>query len=109
MADRESFVTRCIRPGAPGTRKLLLKHGTDLVCVRYRETADGTMRATTVELVIDRRPTKRPNRLVRIYRNETELIKELSKGGATWDPATRCWRVHAHLVKRLGLQHRVVG
>lgn len=109
MAERESFVTRCIRPGAPGTRKLLLKYGTDLVCVRYRETIDGRMRATTVELVIDRRPTKRINRLVRIHRSETALLKELRQAGSTLDPATACWVVPATLVKRLRLQKRVVG
>lgn len=109
MPDRASFVTRCIRPGAAGTLKLLLKHGTDLVCVRYRESADGAMRMTTVELVVDRRPTARLHCLVAVRWDESDLRKRLSQEGATWDPTRRCWIVQPSLVKRLKLQSRVIG
>ena len=59
-----SPVKRTLRAGAPGTQRLLPRYGADLVCVRYRENNAGTEKYTTVELIIDRRPT--PTTLVRI-------------------------------------------
>jgi hypothetical protein len=45
-------VIKRLAPGAPGTRRLQDRYCDALVCVRYRETADGRARFTSVELVV---------------------------------------------------------
>lgn len=52
--SRESWhVAKTIKPGHRGAVKLSRLYGEKLVCVRYRENADGTTRSTTVELIVD--------------------------------------------------------
>jgi len=52
-------VTRSLRPGQPGTLKLMRLYGRGLLCVRYREDARGQTRYTTVEIVVDQSPVAR--------------------------------------------------
>lgn len=102
-------VKRTLRAGAPGTQRLQLEHGSALVCVRYRENAAGTERYTTVELLIDRRPS--PTCLVRLAVDvrETRLQQRLREQGATWDGPRRCWLIQLRKVRRMKLMDRVLG
>lgn len=104
-----SQVKRTLRAGALGTQRLLLQYGTDLVCVRYRENDAGTERYTTVELIIDRRPT--PTTLVRIAVDwrETQLHRQLRDHGAQWDARRRWWLVQLRVARRLKLLNRILG
>ena len=43
-----------MRPGQPGTKRLLAKYGKSLVCVRYRYDEQAKHRIKTVELIADR-------------------------------------------------------
>jgi hypothetical protein len=45
-----------LRPGMPGTKKLLARYGARLVCVRYLYDEARGRRLKTVELVIDEAP-----------------------------------------------------
>jgi hypothetical protein len=55
-----------LRPGAPGTRKLVEKYGERLLRVRYVYDAEARRRLKTVELVIEAVPwepkARRPRR-----------------------------------------------
>ena len=104
-----TFVRRSLRPGAPGTRRLRLLHGRDLVCVRYRESADGSLRLTTVELIVDRRMAPGcPVRLA-VAGSEKALNDALHAQGARWDAALECWVTTLRVARRLKLQARVLG
>jgi hypothetical protein len=104
-----TIVKRSLRPGAPGTRRLALLHGRDLVCVRYRETTDGSMRLTTVELVVERRMA--PGCLVRVAVDgwEKALQAELKARGARWNSELACWLTTLNVARSLKLQDRILG
>ncbi len=108
MPHNGSHVTRSLRPGQAGTRKLLRAYGPRLVCVRYRESADGRLRFTTVEIEVDRRPA--PDALVRValHWDEATLRAQLSAAGGHWEPDRRCWLAPLWVVRRLKLQGRIV-
>lgn len=44
---------RKLKPGQPGTKRLLEQYGEQLVCVRYRYDAGAGKRVKTVEIVIE--------------------------------------------------------
>jgi hypothetical protein len=49
-------VKRKMKPGDPGTLKLLQQYGDKLICVRYRYDKIQHKRQTTVELLVDEQP-----------------------------------------------------
>lgn len=113
-AHARTEARKTLHPGDRGTRKLLKRHGDDLVCVRYRYDAAGQTRLTTVELVVDRAPLKRPRRLppsavvsVKAEAWEKPLHERLKKAGARWDPALRLWRMRYDTAFALGLGRRI--
>jgi hypothetical protein len=79
-----------LRPGMPGTKRLLARYGERLVCVRYLYDDARNRRLKTVELVIEEAPwhgrARRPRRNdhdlvgVRIARNETALRSAVKQG-----------------------------
>ena len=92
-----------LRPGQPGTKKLLARYGDRLVCVRYLyDTASG-QRLKTVELVVDsvkwrpkeRKPRMRPTDLVgvRVQYNEMDVRRAIKLAGGIWRPRQRLWEV----------------
>jgi hypothetical protein len=92
------------------------------LCVRYRRSADGSHRYTTVELIVDCMPIKPDKNYgdidasrardrvvgVRIRYEETQLRSVARANGATWDGTARLWRMPLRAAKRLGLAERVV-
>jgi len=71
-----------LRPGAPGTKRLLEQYGDALVCVRYRLDTRLNRRLTTVELIVDDRPKKpEKNRLATrlLRRNRTAPARQGSR------------------------------
>lgn len=108
-----SKVIKRLQPGAGGTRRLQQRYGKELVCVRYRESADGDTRTTTVEIVIERRrnlqhtPAK-AEQLVRINFGESELREKVKAAGGRWDPKLKLWRLPSPAVQALRLKSRVV-
>ncbi|MDY6921765.1 MAG: hypothetical protein SV765_16320 [Pseudomonadota bacterium] len=51
-------VTKTLRPGDSGTKRLKQRYGDRLVCVRYRKDAGRQRRYTTVELIVDEAPVR---------------------------------------------------
>jgi hypothetical protein len=100
-------VMRSMRPGSPGTRRLTLRHGASLVCVRYRENEAGTVRYTTVELVVDTRPANARQVRLAVAWQEHALRAELRTIGARWDPSGKTWIVKLRDARRLKLLNRI--
>ena len=107
-----------LRPGMPGTKKLLARYGERLVCVRYLYDEARGRRLKTVELVIDEAPwrgrPRRPRRNdhdlvgVRIAWDDTELRIAVKKAGAICRPRQKLWEISWDAVRALGIGHRVV-
>jgi hypothetical protein len=117
-------VRRTLRPGDPGTHKLVERFGAHLVCVRYRYDPDTRIRMTTVELVVDtalaeprrsrRKPAPAPPATVAVVRlrigyHETELRALVKAAGGRWMPEQKVWELLEAEARQLGLEHRIVG
>ena len=116
-------VRQTLRPGDPGTKKLVERYGDRLLCVRYRYDAAGETRYTTVELVVDAakrvarapRPTARPPLDpdpmvgVRIFFREAELRERAKAAGAIWRPRHKLWEMPWRTARALGLAARIVS
>ncbi|MBI5898499.1 MAG: hypothetical protein HZB40_04680 [Rhodocyclales bacterium] len=102
------MVLKKLAPTAAGARRLAARFGDALVCVRYREDADGGRRLTTVELVVDTRPLPPGELLVHVAFEEAELRTKVKEAGGTWDAKHRLWRLPRATVRKLKLTGRVV-
>jgi hypothetical protein len=105
-------VAKTLWPGQDGTIKLARRYGHALVCVRYRHDAEGRMRYTTVELIVDEAPIQR--RLserkmvgVRIAWGEEHLSARAKALGAKWDRNARLWRMSLKVARALGFTDRI--
>ena len=110
-------VVKTISPSQAGALKLARQFEHTLVCVRYRHNADGKIRYTTVELVVDqapirRRRSKNPNSTeivgLQVPAAESLITRHIRANGGQWDNATHLWRLPRSTAKRLGLLGRVV-
>jgi len=108
-------VRKTLRPGDRGTKKLVKRHGDDLVCVRYLYDERAGVRLTTVELVVQRARWKPPRRIpdsalvsVRLEPWERSLQERLRKAGARWDPRLRLWRMRYDKAVELRIRRRLV-
>jgi len=108
-------IRRKILPGQPGTKKLVEKYGTDLVCVRYRYDAKRKRKIKTVELVVDEgyweaNPDRIPaNKIlyVRVDYGETYLQKLVRSVGGRWNKNKKLWELPYREVANLGLMDRI--
>lgn len=102
-------VRRTLRPGDPGTQKLLERFGDQLICVRYRYDSATNLRMTTVELAVGtgllapRRP-RSPRRSgasasepvhVRVAYDELDLRRRVKEAGGHWLPDRKLWEFRA--------------
>jgi hypothetical protein len=107
-----------LRPGQPGTRKLVARHGERLVRVRYLYDAAGGRRLKTVELVVESVPwttrarsaRRRDDDVVyaRIAYHEADLRARAKRLGAIWRQAQKLWEITYRDSKRLGIEDRIV-
>src|SRR3972149_3828677 len=107
-----------LRPGMPGTKKLLARYGERLVCGRYLYDEARSRRPKTVELVIDeaswrgrpRRPRRNDDDLVRVRVawDETDLRIAVKKAGGIWRPRHKLWEISWNAVRTLGIENRVI-
>lgn len=105
-------VGKSMRPGQPGTRRLLQRYGAHLLQVRHRYDWTGLYRYTTVELMVDVVPVTHGPCLtarygVRLKSNESTLLAQARGLGARWEPTLLCWTLPGKAVQTLGLAHRV--
>lgn len=106
------------RAGSPGTKKLLSRYGSDLICVRYRYDAAMHERVKTIELIVERVPWRGRGRrtaatlsvpvCVRLRERETLLRRAILLAGGRWDEASDLWHVNQEVVTALGLESRIV-
>lgn len=116
-------VKRKLKPGEPGTLRLLQEYGNKLICVRYRYDKLQHKRQTTIELIIDEQPwygsikpvSPRPKvtpqtRMVyvRVLYNETELRLRVKNAGGAWDTKKQLWFISQQQAQNLGLEDRIV-
>jgi hypothetical protein len=106
-----------LKPGQPGTKKLLAKYGERLVCVRYRYDEQKKKRYKTVELILEEtawEPGERRwagNSVVRLRvgAQEGEVQRQVRRAGGKWNRLKRVWEIRYDRVKELGLEARIVG
>ncbi|MCR5886136.1 hypothetical protein LRS03_26085 [Rhizobacter sp. J219] len=107
-------VIKKLGPNRPGTRKLSQRYGQALVCVRHRHNKDGTIRYTTVELVVEQVQTRQrhpPGQrvAVRLEHDEPSKRHQLAQLGAPWDEDLDAWWVTRATARRLRLLKRIVA
>lgn len=108
-----------LRPGEPGTRKLLARFGERLVRVRYRYDAERKRRLKTVELIVEDMPwtpsvrklRRTPDDIVavRLHWSESQLRSRAMALGAIWRPGPKLWEMTWDTARKLGLSDRVQG
>ncbi len=108
---RESHVTKTMWPPQPGTVRFMTEHGPQLVCVRYRQDANGLRRYTTIEIAVDQAmvtsaKAKRQKLEVAIAYEEVELRAMARQLGAKWNAQKRTWELSGDAVQRLKLTNR---
>lgn len=54
-------IRRILKPGQPGTKKLVKRYGDNMLCVRYRYDEDKMMMYKTIEIIIDEKPWQKKN------------------------------------------------
>jgi len=106
-----------LRPGQPGTKKLVRRYGDRLLRVRYLYDERAERRLKTVELIVEsvpwhpasRRPRRRDEDIVavRIAYGELELRERAKRLGAVWRPAQKVWEISWRHAKRLGIAERL--
>jgi len=105
-----------LKPGEPGTKKLLSEYGERLLCVRYRYDTEKKRRIKTIELIIAEEPWQPSSRRipankiihVRVKYGEVELGRQVRAAGGTWNRAKRVWELPYGEVLRLGLTERII-
>lgn len=103
-------VAKKIKPSQRGAIKLARMHGAELLCVRYRENAEGTERLTTVELIVERAIIqKRDDPVVsfKIKQDETALRNLAMAKGAKYNGKNCMWQLRRSEVLRMGLKSRI--
>ena len=106
-----------LRPGQPGTRKLVEEYGARVVCVRYRYDDAEKKRYKTVELIVEEVDwVPRPRRLaatdmvhLQLRYSEAAIRASVKLLGGTWHPQTRTWRIAYGAAVALRLTDRIVS
>lgn len=104
-------VAKTYSPAQDGAKRLALRHGHTLVCVRHRLSEDGSVRHTTVELLVESTPVVcRQRNLVALSLPQANKAQraQLLDCGAKWDAQHRLWLIPHMVAKSLRLlKHRV--
>ena len=102
---------RKLRPGEPGTKKLLARYGDDLFCVRYRYDSAGKRKLKTVELIVAETPWQPaaekipPQQMMRLWipYDDLELQSEVQAARGKWNEQQQAWELAYREVIELGL------
>ena len=99
-------VARTYAPDQNGAKRFALRYGEQLVCVRHRLNNTGTIRHTTVELLIESTPIASRTRsliALRIPPTDRETRALLMACGATWQSRQGYWLLPHLVAKNLRL------
>ena len=99
-----------LKPGEPGTKKLLQKYGESLIRVRYRYDKKKRVRWKTVELCIEEKSWIHPDSFVfvQVFPNRWELHDEIVQAKGFWDISQLMWTLPYKEALRLGLKDRII-
>ncbi|HVO51631.1 MAG TPA: hypothetical protein VMV60_11600 [Thermoanaerobaculia bacterium] len=103
-------VLATMRPGEPGTKRILRDWGPRLVCVRYRYNPALKRRVTTAEIVMNEGPWrhKRFEEVgIAIRSWENDLRQAIVEAGGLWDRGLALWVLPKKRAERLGLGDRL--
>jgi hypothetical protein len=112
-ARNASRVVTLLRPGQKGTKKLLERFGSQLLCVRHRRDELTRTRLVTVEVVVSERSAgpiaRKRHELVgvAVRKGEADLAARLRRAGGRWSPEARQWQVPLEKALALGLRRRI--
>lgn len=99
-------VIKRLAPDRDGAKRLARRFGSELVCVRHRLSPDGTLRYTTVEMLVECAPiASRAEAIVQIrigYRDKATRATAMA-AGASWDAGRRVWSMPRRVARTLGL------
>ena len=108
------MIQRSLKPGAPGTKKLVDKYGDRLVCVRYKYDQTRGIKQKTVELIEVEESWTKQNRiplnkklLLRIEYHEPHLQHIVREAGGTWVKEKVRWQLPYSVIRALGLEARI--
>jgi hypothetical protein len=90
-----------LKPGQPGTKRLVEKYGDSLLCVRFKYDSESRQRLKTVELVEEKTEwTPPPSRdtvdtlvPLRIDAFDMSSRSQAKSAGGRWDPEKKLWFV----------------
>lgn len=107
-----------LKPGRPGTKKLLAEYGSRLICVRYRYDEERRTRCKTIELVVNEipwpppalPPSLHPTDRVDVVIGYTEhtLRQAIKRRGGQWNPNTKTWTLTYADTLALRLTDRII-
>ena len=104
-------VAKTYSPQQNGAKRFAKRYGEQLVCVRHRLNETGTVRHTTVELLVESTPVaSRSRSLVAIRISPTDKATRtlLMACGAQWQPKHRYWLLPRLVAKNLRLLRNLV-
>ena len=104
-------VSKTYPPDQNGAKRFALRYVDNLVCVRHRLSQNGSIRHTTVELLVESTPiTSRARSLVaiRIPPTDKKTRTLLISCGAQWQPKLRYWLLSRLVAKNLHLLQCIV-
>jgi hypothetical protein len=115
-----------LKPGDRGTRKVVDEFGGKLVCVRYRYDEEHRRRLKTAEIILEEVPwepaggegpktegtqavgSSRGLVRIRVRYEDREIRRLVKDAGGQWLSGLRLWEVELGVVRRLGLEGRIV-
>ncbi|MEW6707831.1 MAG: hypothetical protein AB1430_23550 [Pseudomonadota bacterium] len=104
-------VAKTYSPDQNGAKRFARRYGDQLVCVRHRLNESGTVRHTTVELLVESTPVASRMRslvAIRIPPTDRATRTVLLACGAQWQPKQRYWLLQRLVAKNLRLlRHEV--
>lgn len=110
-ARRTDRVIKTLAPTDRGALALARRYGGALVCVRHRTDADGRLRHTTVELLIDSSPIQRRRSSqvqLKTEPHERDLHALIKTAGGRWDGKACVWHLPKQVARILKLHDRIV-
>lgn len=106
-------VGRVLKPGAPGTKRLMAEFGERLLLVRYRYDEVRCRSIKTVEVIVDEHywDPDRSRRMVkiRIEPEADEIWQRVRAAGGKLNRKTWYWELPYREARKLKLLDRIVG
>ncbi|MBS1789380.1 MAG: hypothetical protein JST85_16765 [Acidobacteria bacterium] len=109
------LLSKKLKPGQPGTKRLVAQYGQTLLNVRYRYDAEQCKRFKTVELIIEESFWQPPVKSIsgdeivglRVGIKEVDLQRKVKAAGGKWNYNRRVWEIRYDQVVKLELTDRI--